>query len=291
MILLEKDPANRFPSASAVVAALDTGRVPQIDRAPTPIPPDNAPMMISRPSSSYPSSRTEDTYGVNAPSFDEMRRLEARWEAAPVKNFRRKLAPYLFVNGVIVIASIVGDSDFFGITVLWSIYLAFKYAKLWADGYDWRDVFRQPRDRDLIDVADDTLTYVRAVMDRDQRKAMREQRRARLGRTGSSPALPRLSNFSSGTLGVSGTYADRVRAAESDRNEILDRLSRMSSSERSRVPDVERSAVALADKVKGLALVLSDIERASAANGGAAARGGDITARGRGESARRIRQR
>jgi hypothetical protein len=40
-----------------------------------------------------------------------------------------------------------------------------------------------------IDVADDTLT-VRAVMDRDQRKAMREQRRARLGRTGSSPALP-----------------------------------------------------------------------------------------------------
>ena len=268
MILLEKDPANRFPSASAVVAALDTGRIPQIDRATTPIPADNAPMMISRPSSSYASSRTEDTYGVNAPSFDEMRRLETRWEAAPVKNFRRKLAPYLFVNGVIVIASIVGDSDFFGITVLWSIYLAFKYAKLWADGYDWRDVFRQPRDRDLIDVADDTLTYVRAVMDRDQRKAMREQRRARLGRTGSSPTLPRPSNFSAGTLGVSGTFADRVRAAESDRDEILTRLSRMSSSERSRVPDVERSAVALADKVKGLALVLSDIERASAANGG-----------------------
>src|ERR1043165_3702180 len=38
MILLEKDPANRFPSGSAVVAALDTGRIPQIDRAPTPIP-------------------------------------------------------------------------------------------------------------------------------------------------------------------------------------------------------------------------------------------------------------
>jgi len=268
MILLEKDPANRFPSAGAVVAALDTGRVPQIDRAPTPIPPDNAPMMLSRSSSAYPSARTEDTYGVNAPSFDEIRRLETRWESAPVKNFRKKLAPYLFVNGVIVIASIVGDSDFFGITVLWSIYLAFKYAKLWADGYDWRDVFRQPRDRDLIDVADDTLTYVRAVMDRDQRKAMREQRRARLGRTGSSSALPPLSNFSSGNLGVSGTFADRVRAAESDRNEILDRLSRMSSSERARVPDVERSAVALADKVKGLAIVLSDIERTSAANGG-----------------------
>jgi serine/threonine-protein kinase len=250
MILLEKDPANRFPSASAVVAALDTGRIPQIDRAPTPVPVDNAPLMVPRrSSSSYPVPSTEDTYGgVPAPSFDELRRLETRWEATPVKNFRRKLAPYLFVNGVIVIASIVGDSDFFGITVLWSIYLAFKYAKLWADGYDWRDVFRQPRDRDLIDVADDTLTYVRAVMDRDQRKAMREQRRARMGRTGSSEALPSMSNFPSGTLGVSSTYADRVRAAESDRGEILMRLSRMSSSERARVPDVERSAVALADK-------------------------------------------
>ncbi len=273
MMMLEKDPANRFPSASAVVAALDTGRVPTIERAPTPIPADNAPMMLSRSSSSYPSSssyassRTDDTYGVAVPSFDEIRRMESRWEAQPVKAFRKKLAPYLFVNGVIVIASIVGDSDFFGITVLWSIYLAFKYAKLWADGYDWRDVFRQPRDRDLIDVADDTLTYVRAVMDRDQRKAMREQRRARLGRTGSSAALPSLASFPSGTMGLSATYADRVRAAESDRDEILMRLSRMASSERSRVPDVERSVVALADKVKGLAMVLSDIERTSRASG------------------------
>jgi serine/threonine-protein kinase len=272
MMMLEKDPANRFPSAAAVVAALDTGRVPQIERAPTPVPPESAPMMLARPSnayssSSYPSSRTEDTYGMTVPSFDEIRRLESRWEAQPVKAFRKKLAPYLFVNGVIVIASIVGDSDFFGITVLWSIYLAFKYAKLWADGYDWRDVFRQPRDRDLIDVADDTLTYVRAVMDRDQRKAMREQRRARLGRTGSSPALPGIPSYPSGAMGLSSVYAERVRAAESDRNEILMRLSRMSSSERSRVPDVERSAVALADKVRGLALVLSDIERESSAHG------------------------
>jgi serine/threonine-protein kinase len=270
MILLEKDPANRFPSASAVVAALDTGRVPQIERSPTPVPTENDPMMLAqrRPSNTYPAARTEDVYGVDAPTPEEWRRLETRWESPAVVKFRKKLAPYLFVNGVIVIASIVGDSDFFGITVLWSIYLAFKYAKLWADGYDWRDVFRQPRDRDLIDVADDSLTYVRAVLDRDQRKAMREQRRARMGRTGASASLPRVSGYpSSAAVGVSSTYAERVRVAEADRDEILYRLGRMSSSERSRVPDVERSAVALADKVKGLAIVLSDIERASTASG------------------------
>ena len=270
MILLEKDPANRFPSASAVVAALDTGRIPQIDRAPTPVPQaaDDGLFLAPRSSSSYPSARTDDRYPANVPSPDEWRRLQARWEAPPVVKFRRKLAPYLFVNGVIVIASVVGNTDFFGVTVLWSIYLAFKYAKLWADGHDWRDVFRQPRDRDLVDVADDALTYARAVFNRDQRKAMREQRRARLGRTsGGTPLLGEAAPRFGSTLGVSGSYADKVRQAEIDRDEILSRLERMSSSERSRVPDVERSAVALADKVKSLAVVLSDIERAAAANG------------------------
>src|SRR4029078_12572981 len=103
-----------------------------------------------------------------------------RWNAEPVARFRKKLAPYLFVNGVIVIASVVGQSDFFGITVLWSICLAFKYAKLWADGYDWRDVFRQPRERDLIDVADDFFTELRLMFDRNRQRALREARTPRL---------------------------------------------------------------------------------------------------------------
>src|SRR4029078_13681823 len=117
-----------------------------------------------------------------------------RWNAEPVARFRKKLAPYLFVNRVIVIASVVGQSDFFGITVLWSLYLALKYAKLWADGYDWRDVFRQPRERDLIDVADDSFTYLRSMFDRNQRQAMREQRRARLGRPSGAITPQRLSS-------------------------------------------------------------------------------------------------
>jgi serine/threonine-protein kinase len=184
-----------------------------------------------------------------------------------VQKFRRKLAPYLFVNGVIVVASIFGDSDFFGITVLWSIYLAFKYAKLWADGYDWRDVFRQPRDRDLVDVADDSVTYMRAMFNRDQRQAMRESRRARLS-SATTPALARpLRSSEASMLHMPSGYSDKVRQAEADRDEILLRLERMSSSERSRLPDVRRSAEALADKVKSLALALSDIDRTATAGG------------------------
>ena len=268
MILLEKDPANRFPSASAVVAALDTGNSADRPRA---VP---APGRTIAPTGhaargrrlSYAGGCTATTlYAAARPTPEEWR----RWEAPQVVKFRRKLAPYLFVNGVIVIASIVGQSDFFGITVIWSIYLAFKYAKLWADGYDWRDVFRQPRERDLIDVADDTLTYARGMFNRDQRKAMREQRRSRLGRAERSDGACRVRcrRSSDDVMRVAGNYGDRIRRAETDRDEILRLLERMPSAERSRIPDVGRSADALAEKVKYLAIALSDIERSAGGSG------------------------
>jgi eukaryotic-like serine/threonine-protein kinase len=259
MTLLEKDPANRFPSANSVVVALDTGRMPTIERSTGPTPGGQLALDPIRTSNSYPTTRTEDLYVAAGPTAEDMR----RWQADKVVAFRRKLAPYLFVNGVIVIASVVGDSDFFGITVLWSIYLAFKYAKLWADGYDWRDVFRQPRDRDLIDVADDSLTYIRAAFNRNQRQAMREQRRERrLARGQGSTTLPRIQPLTGDdVVRVAGQYGDRIRRAEADRDEILRMLDRMPASERSRIPDVGRSADALADKVKYLAVALSDLER------------------------------
>src|SRR4030095_11905050 len=136
--------------------------------------------------SSYGTITTDErpAEGPHLPSAEDLR----RWNAPEVQKFRRKVAPYLFVNGVIVIASIVGQSDFFGFTVLWSIYMAFKYAKLWSEGYDWRDVFRQSRDRELVDVADETLTSFRSIFDRKQRNALREKRRARLLQRDMRPA-------------------------------------------------------------------------------------------------------
>ena len=266
MTLLEKDPADRLPSASAVVVALDTGRMPERFRQPTAqtnATVANPPTVPRAPAAPTFGTTADSVYATTGPSPDDLR----RWNAPPVVAFRRKLAPYLFVNGVIVIASVVSDTDFFAITVFWSIFLAFRYAKLWADGYDWRDVFRQPRDRDLIDVADDFLIYLRSIFDRDKRKAMREERRMRLTR-GSAPA--RLPSGSAGddVLRAAGAHADRIRRAESDRLEILRLLDRMPAAERSRIPDVARSADALADKVKGLAFALAELDR-NGADGGA----------------------
>ena len=79
--------------------------------------------------------------------------------------------------------------------------------------------------------------------------------------------MPRLQASDASVLHMSGSYTEKVRQAESDRDEILLRLERMSSSERSRIPDVRRSAEALADKVKTLALALSDIDRTASAGG------------------------
>src|SRR5262245_4841371 len=268
MMLLEKDPANRFPSANAVVAALDSGRVPEPvggeRRTSSPLSVPATPMA---PLDSYNRADrfSTGTHEVRAPTAEEWR----RWEAKEVVAFRRKLAPYLFVNGVILIASLIGDRDFFVFTVFWSIYLAFKYAKLWADGYDWRDVFRQHRARYLIDVADDAVTYARSIFNSSQRRAMREARRARRSRSSTPSGMPRISSHvaTDDVARMAGSFGDRVHRAEADRNEILRRLEQMPAAERSRIPDVGRSANALADKVKTLAVLLSDLERSVAAGG------------------------
>src|SRR6185503_13993169 len=124
MMCLEKDPVNRFPSAGALVTALDTGHVPETRSS----NPDAGALVPARPAQ-VPSEMYDGD--DRFPTIDELR----RFDHPDVVKFRRKLAPYLFVNGVIVVASIFGDRDFIGITVMWSIYIAYKYARLWSDGY------------------------------------------------------------------------------------------------------------------------------------------------------------
>jgi len=196
-------------------------------------------------------------------SADELR----RWENPHVVRFRKKIAPYLFVNGVIVLFSIFGQSGMFPLTVLWSIYIAFQYAKLWSEGFDWRDVFRQPRDRELLEVFEEAMEYVRAVFNpvaRAQLRARRDERRA-LARMGGGPALPSGMEASQpvnyAAAGLAGPGGDRARQAVSDRDEIIRRLNALPKGDRERFADVERSATALADRIGALALSLDDLSR------------------------------
>ena len=303
MMLLEKDPANRFPNALALVAALDAREAPP-SRAPAPPPlPQNAPPRLdyqspNRPSYS-PMSHGQDDRSSSGlmsgglggdmsmgrglagmpglsgslaqaqPTSDDIR----RWDARPVHDFRRKIAPYLFVNGVILLFALFGSSDFLPFTVLWSIYIAFKYAKLWSEGYDWRDVFKQPRDREVMEVIEEAGEWLRAVFDPSARarlRANREQRKlaARMAPQSLGAGFQGSAGNASSYAGVitDGALADRVRQAFSDRDEIFRRLDSLGSALPSvQREEVSRSAMALADKVQSLALALDESLRLNVA--------------------------
>ncbi|HJQ18861.1 MAG TPA: serine/threonine-protein kinase [Gemmatimonadaceae bacterium] len=262
MMCLEKEPANRFPSAGALVTALDSGHVPE-PRVSAPQPEVG---MVPAPVASQRVSLDTGYEDARFPTPEEQR----RFEHPDVVAFRRKLAPYLFVNSVIVLATIFGKDNFFPLTVMWSIYIAYKYARLWSDGFDWRDVFRQPRERELIDVADDFLEYVRAMFNRDKRRELRDKARARrlsgrmaspvLGAGGLDMSLA-ASVSPESVYDAAGTHADRVRHAATDRDEILRLIGTLPERDRDRVNDVTRSANALHDRIGALAMALADLER------------------------------
>jgi serine/threonine-protein kinase len=194
--------------------------------------------------------------------------------------FRRKLAPYLAVNAILVPISLFSNHDFIALTVIWTVALAFKYSKLWAAGYDWRDVFRQPRDRLIFDVAAETIDDARALFDDKKRAEVRARARAR-GQGLFSPIspLPSMQPFqpysriggpatspSPIPTGPPAPYADSrfgsaIREAESDHREIHRQLLNMPPDEREQIPEVATSADAVFKKVQQLALSLSDIDR------------------------------
>ena len=260
MMCLEKDPENRFDTAAALVTALDTGYVPE-----------------PRPSQEMggklvPAPQLPAEYGYGTDQLPTAEDLQ-RYNADMVVQFRKKLAPYLFVNAVIVIVSLFGDGDLIGITVLWSIYMAFKYARLWSEGYDWRDVFRQPREKELIDVADEFLEYTRTLFDRDKRRELRERNRNRhlAARRSGASVMPgaggRLAASPEALSEAAGPHADRIRSASTDRDEIHRLVGSLPDRERERVSDVVRSADALHGRIQALAIALNELERNAASNG------------------------
>jgi serine/threonine-protein kinase len=159
------------------------------------------------------------------------------------------------VNAVIVVAAIFTSSDFLTITVLWSMGMAFKYSKLWSAGYDWRDVFRQPRDRRLLDVASETIEEARAVFDRSRRGLPREPRHRPL------PPPPPAGSPAAAPRGDYGRYTDTVRRAEQDRGEIIRLVSSLPKSDQLLVDGVIPAADGLYQRIQTLSRALLEQER------------------------------
>ncbi|HMG96861.1 MAG TPA: serine/threonine-protein kinase [Gemmatimonadaceae bacterium] len=288
MICLEKDPNDRFPSAAAFSAALDGGSMPTLatraSTAPTvpsprreivDVPPSNRDRYNPAARDRY-SPTQQPQYSPTSPTPEEL----SKWNAPMVVAFRRKLAPYLAVNAILVPISLFSNHDFIALTVIWTVALAFKYSKLWAAGYDWRDVFRQPRDRLIFDVAAETIDDARALFDDKKRAEVRARARSRgQGMFAPIPPLPSMQPFqpyprvggpttslSPIPAGAPAPYGDSrfgsaIREAESDHREIHRQLLNMPPDEREQIPEVATSADAVFRKVQQLALSLSDMDR------------------------------
>jgi serine/threonine protein kinase len=292
MMCLEKDPADRFPSAAAFSLALSGVGMPTLATRAASIPGQAAPSLSSRRATDDLPDTFRDRYAAatqapyapqtrfptQGPSHEEL----SKWNAPMVVAFRRKLAPYLAVNAILVPISIFGDRDFLFFSIMWTVFLAFKYSKLWAAGYDWRDVFRQPRDRLIFDVAAETLDDARALFDDKKRAQVRARARSRgpglFAPIPGSPASTSIQPYP--RVGATGTtmtkipvipagafddvrYGATVRETESDHREIHRQLLNMSPDERDQIPEVATSADAVFRKVQQLVVSLSDLERSS----------------------------
>ncbi len=247
MLCLEKNPDDRFPNARAFVQALETGNVPQLPQ---------------RAGNAYPQQASwtpPANFDPDAPTPEEL----IRWNDRSVVAFRKAIAPFLFVTTAFVAVNFLGGPNLMFVSAFWGIGVAYKYARLWSDGFDWRDVFKQPRDKMIVDVAADTVDSAKAIWDRDKRMEMREKaRRRRLSLESSSPAsgLPGVSSADAVALG-SGPHAATARQAVLDREEVLRLVESLPASDRNRVPEVVPTARTLAESVMGLATALTAIER------------------------------
>jgi hypothetical protein len=292
MTLLEKDPAARFPSATALVNALDGTPAPQPgsdsaagepNRRPSfgyiaPMSPGQSPVApFAEPRAFGMELGVNAAFNkdlVGAESFGDRGSFsdipipatveeQRRWDAPAVRDFRRKLAPFIYINAVIILADMFTSKDLTFLTVLSSIYMAWKYAKLWSNGYDWHDVFRQPREREIVDVIEDTVGYVKTMFNREARTRRRSERRSRAiaARTSGSMQMPEAIPSRASMPRIGDAATDRIRQAQMDKEEILRMLDQMKPADRAQVPEVGRSAMLLAERVQAMAMSLAELDR------------------------------
>jgi len=267
MLLLEKDPDDRFPSAAALVAALESGDVPALP---------------ARRSLSATTPRPRHLPSASAPTDDwgATREDMTNWDHPQVKRFRAQLGPYVIINSVIILTSILFGFSLVFITGIWSVVMAFRYAKLWSEGLDWHDVLQEPKDRMFLDVVAEWFDNVRAIWDRDKRAEVRERNRAK-ALAGSSGVAPRALAASTGTrrrkgagggrgVTLNAAGRDAVRRADSHRQDVLRWVGSLSKRDKAIVADVPATAQALYDKVEILAASVAELDR-EVAPGAAAA--------------------
>jgi serine/threonine-protein kinase len=271
MVLLEKDPANRLPSAQALVAALDGAPVAA---APIHVEPAVQP-------GSYPVRREAAAPPVQSPN-DLSQETLARWNAPEILGFRKRVRKWAVAAPIFLVMGIIFHFPALMVVGIWGISLAWNFSGLVSKGYSWRDVLQQPPEKQLVDVLGDAVEGAQSVFDSEKRTARRlerqQQRDARRSRglltagrdastsRSSYPSAPSSSSpvpqpTSTSPIPVTGIHGSVVSQAQIDRDEIKRLIDSMTGAERGLVANVVPSADALLDRVRTLAASLEDVER------------------------------
>ncbi|MGD0484382.1 MAG: protein kinase [Gemmatimonadales bacterium] len=268
MRCLEKDPERRWPTADALRRALESGTyTPPPPRAPTHAadaarpatgraglthddtgygrPPSRAGrvaggLVIGADALGSRAARRAERAALRASrhGIDKKRaedeeiaaQAKASGEPLMVVRFRRRLASYASVNGMLILINLATNGFhnpwFLPITAIWGFFVAKDYARLWSSGYSWRDVIYRPPAPDAIEARE----------------------RGAAGLLRGSPQ-----DF--------GKRAGPIDQARKDRAAILAMLERMSKAERKMLPDVVPTVDQLLERAVDLARTLSILDR------------------------------
>ena len=292
MCLLEKQPADRFADAGALVRALDQGEA----GAATTIPADRTAgaAALSRAATLAPAAPMNIAPPMYAPPLSAE---DSRWSVPAVVKFRKRFTQVAIgVVGCVLWSLIGADTGPLILALILSMWLAWKYARLWHDGHDWHDVFKYSRERLFFDVAAESIDGARALFDKDKRGAHRERiRQMNAGQwpqwaAGApnpaagggvqlpppayaaaagvlpppSPASPIPVPDEAASLAppaiLNGAYGPQVRRAAADRAAVRDLVARLGAADRALLPDVVQTVGALAGRIAGLATALHRLD-------------------------------
>ncbi|MBC8088505.1 MAG: hypothetical protein H7Z40_14660 [Phycisphaerae bacterium] len=190
-------------------------------------------------------------------------------------DFRKKFRFYLAANVALGAVSIVAGKDVMFFTGMWTFYMAYKYAKLWSNDRDWRDVLYQPQHRMLGEVLSHLNDSFMATFSRKHREQLKAEGRLgnKMGITLSTKrripgqeapplqvgagGVATAANTFAATPEILGEYVDVVTRARNDRDEVVRILSYLPAPERARIPEVEKTANALVQKIEAIAMAMA----------------------------------
>ncbi|HEX2779087.1 MAG TPA: serine/threonine-protein kinase [Gemmatimonadaceae bacterium] len=281
MVLLEKDPANRLPSATSLVAALDGAPVARPPRTETATAGAGNSMLPPPPPLPAPISGQ-----IGQPSQETL----ARWYAPEIVGFRNRIRKWAYASlGFFVMGMFIPRFPWLMISGFWAMGIAWRFTGLMGRGYSWRDLLRQPPEREFVDLLGDWVESAQSVFNSEKRMARRlanrDAREARRlarrdaqrglppitvrsplpGQTGARPGMGNawspLPNAGRDTGSQAAPRDSALAQAQIDRDEIKRLIDSMPTADRSLVANVVPSADALLDRVRTLSISLADIER------------------------------